>query len=83
MLTPFETKLFKTLSELNAISGQENQVASFLLHAYQQFDYPTITDHLGSVFAVKKSGLPMPKKFLFLVTWMKLVSWSAISKLTE
>jgi glutamyl aminopeptidase len=66
MLTPFETKLFKTLSELNAIAGQENQVAAFLLHAYQQSDYPTITDHLGSVFAVKKSGLPNAKKVLIL-----------------
>ena len=66
MLKPFETKLFKTLSELNAISGQENQVASFLLNAYKQMDYLTLTDHLGSVFAVKKSGLPNAKKVLIL-----------------
>jgi len=66
MLKPFETKLFKILSELNAISGQENQVASFLLSAYKEYDYETITDHLGSVFAVKKSGLPNAKKVLIL-----------------
>ena len=66
MLNSFEIKLFKTLSELNAISGQENQVASFLLKSFQDFDYPTITDHLGSVFAIKKSGLPNAKKVLIL-----------------
>jgi glutamyl aminopeptidase len=66
MLNSFEIKLFKTLSELNAISGQENQVASFLLNTFKQFDYPTLTDHLGSVFAVKKSGLPNAKKVLIL-----------------
>jgi glutamyl aminopeptidase len=66
MLNSFEIKLFKTLSELNAISGQENQVASFLLNTFKQFDYPTLTDQLGSVFAVKKSGLPNAKKVLIL-----------------
>ncbi len=66
MLNSFELKLFKTLSELNAISGQENQVASFLLNTFKQFDYPTLTDHLGSVFAVKKSDLPNAKKVLIL-----------------
>jgi glutamyl aminopeptidase len=66
MLNPNEIKLFKILSELNAISGQENQVASYLLSAYKDLGYPTLTDHLGSVFAVKKSGLPNAKKVLIL-----------------
>ena len=66
MLTPYELKLFKILSELNGISGQENQLASYLLKAYQDLGFETITDHLGSVFAVKKSGLPNAKKVLIL-----------------
>ena len=66
MLTPYELKQFKILSELNAISGQENQVAAYLLNAYQQAGFSVITDRLGSVFAVKKSQLPNAKKVLIL-----------------
>jgi glutamyl aminopeptidase len=66
MLTAFETKLFKTLTELNAISGQEQEVAKFLYDAFQGQGLPVITDRLGSVFAVKKSGLPNAKKVLIL-----------------
>jgi hypothetical protein len=35
MLTSQELKWFKIITELNATSGQENQVASFLLNTYQ------------------------------------------------
>jgi glutamyl aminopeptidase len=66
MLTTFETKLFKTLTELNAISGQEKQVASYLYDTYQQQGYEVITDRLGSVFAVKKSLTPNAPKVLIL-----------------
>ncbi len=66
MLNAFELKHFKILSELNAISGQENQVASFLLKAYQSLGYQTQTDHLGSVFAFKKSNVANAKKVLIL-----------------
>lgn len=66
MLNSFDLNHFKILSELNAISGQENQVASFLLQTYQALGFQTQTDHLGSVFAVKKSQSPNPKKVLIL-----------------
>jgi glutamyl aminopeptidase len=66
MLTRYELTQFKILSELNAISGQENQVAQYLLHAYQQAGFSVITDQLGSVFAVKKSQTPNAKKVLIL-----------------
>ncbi len=66
MITSQELKWFKVLTELNATSGQENQVASFLLNAYQDLGYETMTDHLGSVFAVKKSQTPHAKKVLIL-----------------
>jgi glutamyl aminopeptidase len=66
MLTSQELKWFKIVTELNATSGQENQVASYLLNAYQQLGYETMTDHLGSVFAVKKSQTLYAKKVLIL-----------------
>ncbi len=66
MLNPFELKHFKILSELNGISGQENQVAAFLLKTYQSLGFETQTDHLGSVFAFKKSKTPNAKKVLIL-----------------
>jgi glutamyl aminopeptidase len=66
MLTPYELKQFKILSELNAVSGYENQVASYLLNAYQAAGFETLTDALGSVFAVKKSQRPNAKKVMIL-----------------
>jgi glutamyl aminopeptidase len=66
MLTPFELKQFQILSELNAVSGYENQVAAYLLRTYQTAGFETMTDDLGSVFAVKKSGLPHAKKVMIL-----------------
>jgi len=66
MLNPKELKLFKVLSELNAISGQENQVAAYLLKTYESLGFKTQTDHLGSVFAFKKSKVLNAKKVLIL-----------------
>lgn len=54
-LTKHQINLFKTLSELNAIAGQENEVAKFLRKTYTDLGYPTVTDNLGSIFAYKKS----------------------------
>ena len=50
-LTPRQRKLFKTLSELNGVSGQENEIAAFLRATYRDLGYPIVTDNLGSIFA--------------------------------
>ncbi len=55
LLNKKQLKLFKTLSELNGISGQENEVARFLKKTYLELGYEIKTDRLGSIFAFKKS----------------------------
>lgn len=55
MLTKKQIKLLKTVTELNGISGQENEVARFLNKTYLDLGYEVIKDNLGSIFAFKKS----------------------------
>ena len=52
-----EISLFKTMCELNAISGLENEVARFLKNEYEKLGFETVTDNLGSIFALKKSKI--------------------------
>ena len=63
-LTPRQRKLFKTLSELNGVSGQENEIAAYLRAAYRDLGYPIVTDNLGSIFAFKKSNLANAPKVM-------------------
>jgi len=56
----------KKLSELNAISGMENEVAHYLLTQYQALGFSILKDNLGSLFAVKKSSHPNPFKVMIL-----------------
>ncbi len=63
-LTPRQRKLFKTLSELNGVSGQENEIAAYLRDAYRKLGYPIVSDNLGSIFAVKKSNLANAPKIM-------------------
>lgn len=59
-------KQLKILSELNAISGLENEVAQYLQHQYESLGFSIVKDHLGSIFALKKSSHPNPFKVLVL-----------------
>lgn len=59
-------KQLKKLSELNAISGMENEVAHFLMAQYESMGFPILKDNLGSIFAVKKSSHDKPFKVLIL-----------------
>ena len=65
-LTKKELSWFKTLSEKNAISGQENEVAAFLKRHFEAKNLPMITDALGSIFAVKKSKNPDALKVMIM-----------------
>lgn len=63
-LSKHQLKLFKTLTELYAISGQENEVAGYLKKTYLSLGYEIITDNLGSIFAYKPSKIPNAKKVM-------------------
>ena len=65
-LTKKELSWFKTLSEKNAISGQENEISSFLKSEFEHRQLPIVTDRLGSIFAVKKSRTPDPIKVMIM-----------------
>lgn len=65
-MKPSSIKQLKMLSELNAISGMEHEVAHYLLTQYQAMGYPILKDNLGSIFAVKKSKHASPFKVLIL-----------------
>jgi len=77
-LSPSQRKLFKTLSELNGVSGQENEIARYLRSGYEKLGYPFITDNLGSIFAVKKSNLKNAPKVM-VVGHMDEVGFIVIS----
>lgn len=63
-LTRHQLTLFRTISELNGVSGQENEIAAYLKKNYEDLGYPIITDQLGSIFAYKKSKNPDAKKVM-------------------
>lgn len=63
-LTKHQLYLFKTLTELNAISGLENEVACYLKSTYEKLGYPIVCDQMGSIFAYKKSKNPNAKKVM-------------------
>lgn len=64
MLSKKQLNLLKTLTQLEAISGNENQVAAYLLKTYQKLGYQLVQDNLGSIFAFKKSKNPNAKKVM-------------------
>lgn len=66
LLSKHQLHLFKTLTELYAISGLENEVASFLKTTYEKLGYPIITDQMGSIFAYKKSKTLNAKKVMIV-----------------
>jgi glutamyl aminopeptidase len=54
-LSKHQLNLFKTVTQLNGISGQENEVARYLNAYYQKLGYEVVKDNVGSIFAFKKS----------------------------
>lgn len=71
-------KWLRMLSEMNAVSGQENEVAAFLAQQYTAMGYPLVKDNLGSIFAYKKSSATQPFKVVVL-GHMDEVGFMAIS----
>ena len=55
MLTEKQIHYLKTLTQLNGVSGQENEVAKYLKEEYLDRGLAIVTDNLGSIFALKKS----------------------------
>ena len=64
MLNKHQINLFRTLSQLNGIAGQENEIARFLRKTYVDMGYPIVTDNLGSIFAYKKSKVTNAPKVM-------------------
>lgn len=57
-----EIKRLEELTQLNAVPGQENEVAKYLLEQFKAWNLDIITDNLGSIYALKKSRHPNAKK---------------------
>lgn len=55
MLNDKQLALFKEITQIYAISGQENGLAKVLIEKYKSLGFEIVTDNLGSVFALKKS----------------------------
>lgn len=56
MLTKKMIKRLKEVTQINAVSGLENALIVYLEKEFRKFGYEIITDHLGSLFALKKSS---------------------------
>lgn len=50
-----QLELFKTITQINAISGQESDLAAYLSEQYTALGFTLVRDNLGSVFAYKPS----------------------------
>ncbi len=55
MLTKRELNLFRKVTQIDAVSGSEQEVAKFVKNELEKFGYELVTDNLGSIFGVKKS----------------------------
>ena len=49
-LTNETKKLFEQVTQIYAISGQENLLANFLIAEYTKLGFELVFDNLGSVF---------------------------------
>ena len=63
-LNKHQLELFKTLTEMNGISGFETDISRYLKKTSESLGYTLIFDNLGSIFALKKSKNPNAKKVL-------------------
>lgn len=59
-----QLNLFKEVTQINSISGQENLLAHYLGAKYHSLGYEIVEDNLGSIFALKKSKHPNPLKVM-------------------
>lgn len=66
MLNEKQLNWFKSLTELDGVSGHENEVSSYLRQAYEKYTDEIIYDQLGSIVAVKRSKKENAKKVLIL-----------------
>lgn len=54
MLTKRELKLLEKVTQIDAISGLETALASFVKSELTKYGFTLVTDNLGSIFGVKK-----------------------------
>lgn len=66
MLSNKQLKWFKDLSQINGVSGHEENVAAYLNNAYTEMGYDVVYDNLGSIAAVKKSKNEDAKTLMIL-----------------
>lgn len=63
-LVPQTTALFKEVTQIYSISGQESELARYLINKYQTLGFELVLDNLGSVFALKRSKIKKPLKVM-------------------
>ena len=67
----------KEVTELAAISGHEAPVRAYLREKLTPHVDEVVTDGLGVFFGIKHSEAADAPESWSLLTWMKLVLWSA------
>lgn len=55
MLSKREINLLEKVTQIDAVSGSEGELAKFVYEELTKFGFSIVTDNLGSVFGVKKS----------------------------
>ena len=64
LLNDLELKYFKEITQLNAVSGNEKEVAEYLINEYSKLNLELIKDNLGSIYALKRSKEKNPLKVM-------------------
>ena len=62
LLNDLEIKYFREITQLNAVSGNESEVADYLIKEYKKLNLELVKDNLGSLYALKKSKVENPLK---------------------
>lgn len=55
-LNELEERYFKEITQLDAVSGNEKQVAKYLINEYQKLNLEVIKDYFGNLYAYKKGS---------------------------
>lgn len=66
MLSKKQLMWFEALSQIDGVSGHEQNVAAYLSNAYREMGYEVVYDNLGSIVAVKKSKREDAKTVMIL-----------------
>ncbi len=61
-----QLKRLKTVTQINAVSGDEHLLANYLKNQYSEWGYQLVFDNLGSIFAYKKSKVTNAKKVMLV-----------------